>query len=251
MTDSNERITSLYRHASREEPPAALDHAVLQQARQAVKRRRAAAPFGNPWMATGSLVTVCLVGVLLVSLLSERNITNGIPDVMENEAGVEHSADESDRQRETSPGSPALLKEYSLDSRQELRAPAPAAEVAGRPVEDAAESRSTPFDSATVTGKAAAPQRSQQLKKSDEPLLAVREFHYLQTGLFRDPASIPTLRARLAAAGLAVVVDEVSVDGTRWHRVRVGPFRTRQALEHARQQLEGLGIAYTLETSGE
>jgi cell division protein FtsN len=95
------------------------------------------------------------------------------------------------------------------------------------------------------------PQRSQQLQKSGEPLPAVREFHYLQTGLFRDPASIPALRTRLAAAGLAVVVDEVSVDATRWHRVRVGPFRTRQALEHARQQLEELGIAYTLETSGE
>jgi cell division septation protein DedD len=252
MTDSNERITSLYRHASREEPPAALDHAVLQQARQAVKRRRAAAPFGNPWMAAGSLVTVCLVGVLLVLLLPERTMINGVPYMLEEEAGVERPVLESDRLRETSPDSPAMLNENLPDSRRELRAPAPAAEMTGQSGSDAAKSRSPMFDFYTVVpDEAAAPQRSQQLQKSGEPLPAVREFHYLQTGLFRDPASIPALRTRLAAAGLAVVVDEVSVDATRWHRVRVGPFRTRQALEHARQQLEELGIAYTLETSGE
>lgn len=76
---------------------------------------------------------------------------------------------------------------------------------------------------------------------------ATPEIYYLQTGLFRDPASIAALRARLEAAGLAVVVDEVSVDATRWHRVCVGPLLTRSALDQARRQLHDPGIAFTLE----
>lgn len=42
--------------------------------------------------------------------------------------------------------------------------------------------------------------------------------NYLQTGLFRDPAGVPALRARLGAAGLAVIVEEASVDAAHWHR---------------------------------
>jgi len=252
MTDSNERITSLYRHSSREEPPAALDHAVLRQARKSVNRRRAAAPFGNPWMAAGSLATVCLVGVLLVLLLPERTMIDGVPDMLEEEASMERSATESDRLRKTKPDSPVMLNEDSPDSRQELRAPASAAEMTGQSGSDAAKSRSPVFDSLIVVpNEAAVPQRSQKLQKSVEPLPTTSEFHYLQTGQFIDPAGIPALRARLEAAGLAVVVDEVSVDGTRRHRVRVGPFHGRAALDHAREQLEGLGIAFTLETRTE
>lgn len=252
MTDPDERITSLYRSSSREEPPAALDHAVLRQARKSVNRRRAAAPFGNPWMAAGSLVTVCLVGVLLVLLLPERTMINGVPYLLEEEAGVERSASESDRLREIKPDSPSMLNEYSPDSRQELRAPAPAAEMTGQSGSDAAKSRSPMFDFSTVVpGEAAAPQRPQALQKSVEPLPATPELHYLQTGKFLDPVGIPALRARLEAAGLAVVVDEVSEAGTRWHRVRVGPFHTRATLDHARKQLEGLGIAFTPKTRTE
>lgn len=254
MTDPDERITSLYRSSSREEPPAALDHAVLRQARKAVNRRRAGAPFGNPWMAAGSLVTVCLVGVLLVSLLPERTIINGVPSVMEEEAGVQRSAGETDRQHKTVPGSPALLDEYSLDSpdsRKELRAPAPAAKVTGQSGRDAAKSRPPTIDTATVPAETAAPQRLQKLQKSIEPMPATPEFHYLQTGLFSDPAPIPALRARLEAAGLAVVVDEVSVDAVPWHRVRVGPLRTRAALDRARAQLDELGIAFTPKPRGD
>ena len=33
-TDNDEQLDALYRHASREEPPARLDHAVLSQARR-------------------------------------------------------------------------------------------------------------------------------------------------------------------------------------------------------------------------
>ena len=245
MTDRDERITSLYRHSSREEPPAALDHAVLRQARKAVKPRRAAAPFGNAWMAAGSLVTVCLVGVLLVSILPERTIIEGVPYELEEQAGVERSASESDGQREIMPDSPALLDEYSLDLRNEIRQPAPA--VTGQSGEGAAKSRPPITDSAGVPALAPVPQRLQSLKKSVESMSGTPEIYYLQTGLFRDPANIPALRSRLAAAGLAVVVDEVSVDALHWHRVRVGPLRTRAALDHARHQLDELGIAFKLE----
>lgn len=249
MTDRDERITSLYQHSSREEPPAALDHAVLRQARKAVKPRRAAAPFGNAWMAAGSLLTVCLVAVLLVSTLPERTIIDGVPYELEEQAGVERSASESDGQREIMPDSPVLLDEYSLDLRNEIRQSAPA--VTGRPGEGAVKPRPPITDSAGVPAVAPVPQRLQSLKKSVESMSDTTEIYYLQAGLFRDPANIPALRSRLEAAGLAVVVDEVSVDALHWHRVRVGPLRTRAALDHARQQLDELGIVFKLEPRGE
>ena len=61
--------------------------------------------------------------------------------------------------------------------------------------------------------------------------------YYLQAGSFRSTAEADRMKASLALLGLEVVVQSVSVDGTRWHRVRVGPYRDSRSLNQARRRL--------------
>lgn len=69
--DKDTYLSGLYRASSREEPPAAVDRAVMELARKSL-RRRTLAPFGNHWMAAGALAGICIVSVLLVVLLPEQ-----------------------------------------------------------------------------------------------------------------------------------------------------------------------------------
>jgi hypothetical protein len=71
VDDEDTRLSGLYRQASREEPPASVDRAVMDLARKSV-RKRTLAPFGNHWVAAGALAGICIVSVLLVVLLPDQ-----------------------------------------------------------------------------------------------------------------------------------------------------------------------------------
>ncbi len=71
VDDKDTHLSGLYRQSSREEPPAAVDRAVMELARKSV-RRRTLSPFGNHWVAAGALAGICIVSVLLVVLLPEQ-----------------------------------------------------------------------------------------------------------------------------------------------------------------------------------
>ena len=71
VDDEDTRLSGLYRQASREEPSASVDRAVMDLARKSV-RKRTLAPFGNHWVAAGALAGICIVSVLLVVLLPEQ-----------------------------------------------------------------------------------------------------------------------------------------------------------------------------------
>jgi hypothetical protein len=71
VDDEDTRLSGLYRQASREEPPASVDRAVMDLARKSV-RKRTLAPFGDHWLAAGALAGICIVSVLLVVLLPEQ-----------------------------------------------------------------------------------------------------------------------------------------------------------------------------------
>lgn len=95
------------------------------------------------------------------------------------------------------------------------------------------------------TGGGASPATVAEFKNICRINVGYTRNNYLQTGLFRDPAGVPALRARLEAAGLAVIVEEASVDAPHWHReVTYAP---AQQPDQARRQLHDLGIAITLE----
>ena len=67
--------------------------------------------------------------------------------------------------------------------------------------------------------------------------------YVLQAGSFRKLAQADRLKAELALIGMPVKIQTVSIEGgTKWHRVRVGPFINLQALNEARSELQSNGL---------
>jgi len=67
--------------------------------------------------------------------------------------------------------------------------------------------------------------------------------YVLQAGSFRQLAQADRLKAELALIGMPVKIQTVSIEGgSKWHRVRVGPFTNLQALNDARSELQSNGL---------
>ena len=67
--------------------------------------------------------------------------------------------------------------------------------------------------------------------------------YVLQAGSFRQLAQADRLKAELALIGMPVMIQTVSIEGgSKWHRVRVGPFTNLQALNEARAELQSNGL---------
>ena len=64
----------------------------------------------------------------------------------------------------------------------------------------------------------------------------------LQAGSFRSAGDADALKAKLALLGVVARVQSVTINGTTWHRVRVGPYSNARALDEAKQNLAGNGI---------
>lgn len=65
----------------------------------------------------------------------------------------------------------------------------------------------------------------------------------LQAGSFRSNADAEALKARLALMGLRAQITPVTVNGTDFFRVRVGPFADLRELDTARQTLQTNNIS--------
>lgn len=59
----------------------------------------------------------------------------------------------------------------------------------------------------------------------------------LQVASFRSKEDADRLRANLIIEGLAATIQSSEVKGTTWHRVLVGPFSNRSAMNKAQDQL--------------
>lgn len=67
--------------------------------------------------------------------------------------------------------------------------------------------------------------------------------YVLQAGSFRKLAQADRLKAELALIGMPAQIQTVSIEGgSKWHRVRVGPFTNLQALNEARSELQSSGL---------
>jgi len=67
--------------------------------------------------------------------------------------------------------------------------------------------------------------------------------YVLQAGSFRKLEQADRLKAELALIGMPAQIQTVTIDGgTKWHRVRVGPFTNLQALNEARSELQSNGL---------
>lgn len=65
----------------------------------------------------------------------------------------------------------------------------------------------------------------------------------IQVGSFKKAADADRLKAQLTLLGMEVSVSRVKIDdGDTWHRVRVGPYTSRKALDSARKRLADNGM---------
>ncbi len=85
------------------------------------------------------------------------------------------------------------------------------------------------------------PPRRRDDPAAPQPAPTVEEgyIYVLQAGSFRSHDDADGLRATLTLLGLEARIHSVDLDdGTRWHRVRVGPFDDTEELQRAHSRLE-------------
>ena len=66
--------------------------------------------------------------------------------------------------------------------------------------------------------------------------------YLIQVGSFRTAADAEALKAQLALQGMVARIQEVTVNGESWHRVRLGPYDTAGAADSARRDLREQGF---------
>ena len=81
----------------------------------------------------------------------------------------------------------------------------------------------------------------QQPDSTQNPPVSGSQRYVIQAGSFRSGSDAEALKARLAMLGQVASVQTVTVNGTTWHRVRLGPFDASQA-NRTRQQLQDSGF---------
>jgi hypothetical protein len=113
---NDSELSRAYKEAAREKPPAALDAAILEEARRAVDHggRVARSPFARAWLVPASLAAVLLLTVGLVTFVSRESGEALSPE------GGPRRALEADRLQSQQP-------------RSKLEAQAPAAPLAEEP----------------------------------------------------------------------------------------------------------------------
>jgi DedD protein len=112
--------------------------------------------------------------------------------------------------------------------------------------ESASSSAASAASSHAVSSKAAessskssvsAEARAKAALEGDTPA-AVEPHFFVQLGAYRDPENVKSVQAQLKRAGMTATTDKVG-DKTR---VRVGPYKTRQAAEAAATRLKQGGL---------
>lgn len=73
------------------------------------------------------------------------------------------------------------------------------------------------------------------------PVQVPKSGYLIQVSSFRNARDADKLKAQLALLGLHAQVNKASIKGTAWHRVRVGPYNSTQAVQRTRRQLSSNG----------
>ena len=72
----------------------------------------------------------------------------------------------------------------------------------------------------------------------DKPKLSPGETYVLQVGAFRQYEEADRFKARLALLGFESHIQTVEIDGTNWHRVRIGPYSDVDRVREIQQKLK-------------
>ena len=231
--DKDTRLSGLYRQSSREEPPAAVDRAVMELARKSL-RRRTLAPFGNHWVAAGALAGICVVSVLLVVLLPKQTGVLDLPQSLQDvDAPARESREEITRRKSAADEAAGDLEEHD----------------AARP--EAARER---FDFYSVL-----PDSKQEVPAGEPvaapvaptavPLQAGRTVSYdLQIDGFSSLEEASAMQDKLAFMRLDSRILQVAGDGVRpGYRIHVGPYTDLNELDRVQALLGKRGIKSTRE----
>lgn len=107
------------------------------------------------------------------------------------------------------------------------------------------ESKTTRYDFFTVLPEMEVVVPERQLSGEDQPEVPENQGgdarYLLQVGSFRQVADAEQMKARLALQGIVSNIQKVSVNGSTWHRVRVGPVSSARQADELRRQLGDLG----------
>lgn len=89
-------------------------------------------------------------------------------------------------------------------------------------------------------------------QQSSAPQAAVTDERYLvQLGSFGKRADAEALKAQVALLGVQAAIQPVTINGSEWFRVRVGPVASAREVEQLRQQLgQYAAQAITLKEKG-
>ncbi len=92
------------------------------------------------------------------------------------------------------------------------------------------------------------PATDQQLKDAQQSsTAAAKEAFFLQAGAFQSAPDADNLKARLALLGVEATVQTTTLpDRGTWHRVRIGPYTSVEALARTRDTLKQNGVETTL-----
>lgn len=86
------------------------------------------------------------------------------------------------------------------------------------------------------------PEAAPAVPPPQPPALQPRSGYLLQAGSFRNAADAERMKAQLALRGLRADVQQVSVNGGTFHRVRVGPYASLDELAGPRETLRAAGV---------
>lgn len=116
------------------------------------------------------------------------------------------------------------------------------------PVEIAAAAGGTAARSVASTSVGA--QRPSNLNKNNNQTVVKRTsnpastFYYLQAGAFTKADDASRLQRKLVQSGMDAFINNVAIQGKKWHRVRLGPFYDSDSLYSAQNRLGRSGISY-------
>lgn len=91
------------------------------------------------------------------------------------------------------------------------------------------------------------PATDQQFRDAQKRPSAAKEAFFLQAGAFQSAPDADNLKARLALLGVEATVQTTTLpDRGTWHRVRIGPYTSVEALARTRDTLKQNGVETTL-----
>ena len=79
---------------------------------------------------------------------------------------------------------------------------------------------------------------------SESPPQPTGETYFIQAGSFKKADDAERMKIKLLLLGLDVNVQAVDIQGTKYHRVRIGPLTDYRSFETARDRLKEIGVQY-------